>query len=374
MADSPRADGDAQWTERKSATGLPRKSGHKTHRPSCGLAVDDAFLEAYDPKSKAKASAPASSSQDAVDHAVARSKALAKLDVAGAGILPAEKPHASSIRLLRPWFTQPALEEDYREAAYALQRPSLVRYFGIMMGVYVCFFLIESGRYASGDKFAGDAEFRWAYTFVRSVAISVSVLITYLLHRERLSHQTALRCCLLIVTLVALVPSLDISTSTAEPPPGETPDVPTESFELMAVFVYAYAPRPSPRNRHATAMCPPCNRHACIHRYSTLVPIFPVRYVGVVMPIITVANALLLRCPLIFVQRQSLRTLLTSSLFMELLKGVALNVCGLYLALFAERSRRSNFVNAMLYHEEVILMSAVRNDVQVGRNGNVTAM
>ena len=48
----------------------------------------------------------------------------------------------------------------------------------------------------------------------------------------------------------------------------------------------------------------------------------------------------------------------------EFLKGLALNGFGLVMGLVAERERRSNFIGAMMYHEEVMLMSTVRNDVQ----------
>ena len=48
----------------------------------------------------------------------------------------------------------------------------------------------------------------------------------------------------------------------------------------------------------------------------------------------------------------------------ELVKAIALNAVGVAMGLVAERNRRKNFNGALLYHEEVVLMTAVRNDVQ----------
>ena len=249
-----------------------QKTSRRTAAPHAGLAVDSTFGH------------PITKRLDAVKEvglSQARNKAVEKL---GVGIGGEAEKHPG-VTLFKPWFTTPELEEEYRSAAYTLQRKQITRIIFVMSFVYIGLFIVEFSRKVvdPNEIYSG---YIVMYIFLRVFSAISAFLIAFEMRRKVLHHHDAMRLCLLQVMLFALIPSLKGDSDASSEPrpttyatefPGEflnsiaaAPLFPLrsvtlsmlsdESFELMSIYIIAY---------------------------SMLVPIFPIRFVGTAMVALT---------------------------------------------------------------------------------------
>ena len=228
-----------------------------------------------------------------VNHAQARLKAVEKLNV---GIIGDGHDKHPGVHLLRPWFDDPDLEEEYRDAAYTLQRKQITRIIAVMSVIYLCLFAVEFGRTLvdPNEEYTG---YRVTYITLRVVSALSALIIAFEMRRKVLHHKSAMRMCLALVSVFALVPSLqgDVGTHTEPQPLTYATELPDESFELMSIYIIAY---------------------------SMLVPIFPIRFVGTAMLALTCVQfgaSLMVG----FVVRSTLRELYFNLCIRELIKGTA---------------------------------------------------
>ena len=259
----------------------------------------------------------------------ARNKALEKL---GIGVSNAvnkaeEKPWIS---LLRPWFPSPDTEHDYQEAAYELHRRFL---FQLLMFAGCSYLAITVGWTALAVRGQWQLVGRGALRGERAATIALRplfgaacLLTAMLVLRSSLGPRPASVLCVAIIYLGAAVPFVDHARTDA----GAA--APEEGVEVMLMYLIAY---------------------------QLLVPIFQIRYIAAAMWTLMLAQQVygLAR------YRESLAAHTTLQL-REFARAMILNLLGTALGVVAEKNRRRNFMGAMLYHEEVVLMTAVRNDVQ----------
>ena len=257
----------------------------------------------------------------------ARNKALEKLGIGLSDKSPVAKPWKA---WYQPWFESPEQEHEYCEAAYSLHRRFLVRLLvqgglGYLL-VAVLWLVLVLTRMSSFVGVGGmENGVRVAAATIRFV-FSISCLgAAYVIQRDAIGPRTAAVLVLSLAYLVAAVPLIDVARDL-----NDASD--SEAVEIVLIFLIAYR---------------------------LLVPIFQVRHVAVAMWLLSFVQVVYML--LLYSEDLELRAALIAR---ELVKGLTLNVTGVAMGLMAERNRRKNFLGAALYHEEVVLMSAVRHDVQ----------
>lgn len=167
----------------------------------------------------------------------ARSQAIMKL---GAGIGELREPSMSracdrpinllstgeehkpttTVKLWKPWFDDVQLEEEYREAAYTLQRRSIVKIAGAMALMDMVLLTVE----------LVDLDFerveRWyylTYLVLRILSPLVAAAIALRIWRGEageLPHHQALRWVLIEAVVLVLMPSLNRQIASQEPDPA----------------------------------------------------------------------------------------------------------------------------------------------------------
>ena len=256
----------------------------------------------------------------------ARNKALEKLGIGlNNGDSEAQKPWES---VFKPWFRDPQKEADYRDAAFQLHRRFLVRllvqggiaYLAIAT-MWLLFVLLAYRPFVGAD---GMQTVRVAAGIVRFSFCAACLASAWVISKFDIKPRAAALLVMSLTYLVAAVPLVDMAR--------DVDDSQAEAVELVIVYLVAYR---------------------------VLVPIFQVRYVFCAMWLLTIIQLVYMIS--LYSDNLQVRTML---ILRETVKGVALNVLGTSMGIAAERHRRRNFLGATLYHDEVVLMSSVRSDVQ----------
>ncbi|KAL1498548.1 hypothetical protein AB1Y20_013869 [Prymnesium parvum] len=190
------------------------------------------------------------SSPPADGRATSRSDALRQLPVE----IGEPHQHARGVRLCRPCFADLSLEEEYREAAYSLQRRAIAAAAAAAAAADGALCLAELLRRGAPHA---------AHACLRALSCGcVAAAAARLACRRGLPHRHAMRAALLLLAALVLPVPLRGGAALGEAEPGEYGvELPDESFKLMATYLLAYA---------------------------IFIPVFPIRWVAPTMMGLTV--------------------------------------------------------------------------------------
>ena len=107
--------------------------------------------------------------------------------------------------------------------ACLLQRNAITRIILIGCSVYVVLFLFDILlSIVNSDGSSSYSAFRVAYILLRFIVAAFSLFIVYQMKKAKLKHRAAMRACLTLFMLLALIPAIRGDINNAEPYPQKS--------------------------------------------------------------------------------------------------------------------------------------------------------